>query len=364
MNRKKIFSLIISMLVIVPMMFALSACKHEHKFSKDWTRSETEHWHICTVKGCKETSPKEAHTFENNVCSECGGVKAGMQAKIGTGTTAKAYATILEAIEAAENDSTIYIVNDIELTNSILIDKDLTFDFGGHKISSLEGIFDVANTRAESKLTLKNGTINTDKWGVWLQNRAYLKVENTFTINANVNSTHTNKNAVTVTKGARADIYGKLNVKGETFALSGNGSVGDGNVIINIYNGAEITSELGSAIYMPNSAQLNILGGKIVGKTAVYIKSATTNINGGEFISTSTEYTEYQYYGNGANNTGDAIVIDACGYNGGNPIVNITNATITLSSDKTHAIAYYTYNGNTATINNTTSYEVFEPAKV
>ena len=387
-KRKSLLQFFCAMLLIVPLAFIMSACGHKHNFSEQWTSDKDSHWHICTEKDCDEVSDKANHTAGNwevdtaatcttagtkhkectecgyvmetetidatghsyveGVCTACGDIQEGYEAKVSNATSAKAYTTLQEAIVAAQNDDTITLAKDIEIATLIPIDKDLTIDFAGHKIDATSGVFDVAYNRANSKLILKNGTINTEKWGVWLQNSAYLKVDSDFTINANITRANTTANAVTIVQGSTADIYGKLNVVGETFALSGNGSAGDGDVTINIYNGAEIKSLESSAIYMPNTGNLNIYGGTIAGKTALYIKSGTTTISGGKFVSVAQEYREYEFYGNGANYTGDAIIVDACGYPGDNPTLTISNAEFELASNDVHKVAHYKYNGNEA----------------
>jgi hypothetical protein len=86
--------------------------------------------------------------------------------------------------------------------------------------------------------------------------------------------------------------------------------------------GGKITSDV-IAIYQPQSGSLNISGGIITGSTAVYAKSGTTNITGGTLIGNG-EKVDYTYHGSGANATGDALVIDNCGYPGGTPEVSIT----------------------------------------
>ena len=45
-------------------MFLFSACgKHEHSFSGDWTKTESQHWHACKDKNCEEKSDLGDHDF-------------------------------------------------------------------------------------------------------------------------------------------------------------------------------------------------------------------------------------------------------------------------------------------------------------
>ena len=63
-NRKK-SSLSIIVVLLMIFGFILSACaeRHVHKFDKNWTTSETEHWHKCLGDKCNGVSEKGAHDF-------------------------------------------------------------------------------------------------------------------------------------------------------------------------------------------------------------------------------------------------------------------------------------------------------------
>jgi hypothetical protein len=63
-KKKSIWALALSFMLFVPAMFLLSACgKHEHSFSDDWSKSETQHWHACTGKNCDEKKDLADHNF-------------------------------------------------------------------------------------------------------------------------------------------------------------------------------------------------------------------------------------------------------------------------------------------------------------
>lgn len=63
-KKKSIWALALSFMLFVPAVFLLSACgKHEHSFSSDWSKSETQHWHACTGKNCEEKSNLGDHDF-------------------------------------------------------------------------------------------------------------------------------------------------------------------------------------------------------------------------------------------------------------------------------------------------------------
>lgn len=63
-KKKSIWALVLAFMLFVPVMFLFSACgKHEHSFSSDWSKSETQHWHACAGKNCEEKSDLADHDF-------------------------------------------------------------------------------------------------------------------------------------------------------------------------------------------------------------------------------------------------------------------------------------------------------------
>ena len=63
-KKKSIWALVLAFMLFVPVMFLFSACgKHEHSFSSDWTKTESQHWHACTGKNCEEKSDLADHDF-------------------------------------------------------------------------------------------------------------------------------------------------------------------------------------------------------------------------------------------------------------------------------------------------------------
>lgn len=64
-KKKSIWAFVLAFMLVVPAMFLFSACgKHEHSFSSDWTKTESQHWHACTGKNCEEKSDLGDHDFE------------------------------------------------------------------------------------------------------------------------------------------------------------------------------------------------------------------------------------------------------------------------------------------------------------
>lgn len=248
------------------------------------------------------------------------------------------YETLAEAIAAAKAGDTVVLQKDVTIGGYQKIRKAITVDLGGNKLTSTDGGFDVY-----ADLTVKNGRMETVKWAAWAQNGAKLVIEKDVTIKTT--STDGNKGGITVQgNGSSVTVFGKIEAAGGA-AVSGIGNKDDGGVIINIEEGAVITctNKDGLGIYYPNTSELNIKGGTITGATGVYVKSGKTTVTGGTIIGTGVK-ADYKYYGNGGHATGDAFVVDTCGYPGGDPAVEIKGGTFKSEN----AAAVGSYFGNTA----------------
>ena len=127
----------------------------------------------------------------------------------------------------------------------------------------------------------------------------------------------------------------------EGYAVTTNGNAGQ-SATVTISGGTIRGAELG--VYAP-SGKWTITGGTIEGATGLYFKSNSLHISGNATIVGNGEARDYDYYGNGANYTGDALVIDSCGYPNGISDVSITGGTFRSANAK--AVACYTYQQNT-----------------
>lgn len=396
-KRKSFISFLITCCLMLSSLFVFTACgedePHKHEFSSAWSSNALYHWHASTCEHSDEVSDKarhdagswrtddnqhwlvcstcgyelserENHTYENFVC-ECGKTSEDAAVRLITPNGQIEYFGGLtqEAINAAEEDSNFLLLKDLTITAALSVDKNITIDFNGHTVTAynetdnrtlMAGGFDIAYRTSGARLSLYNGTLKTQKWGAWIQNGGYLLVGKDFTIHANT-ALLTNANAVTVVEqGSQVDIEGTVEVEGETFCVSGNGSVGDGGVTINVNDGARVIG--GSAgIYMPNEGFLNIGAATVSGQTAVYIKAGNTTINGATLVANGKQ-ADYVCRTNGADPTGDAIVLDSMGYPGGQP-PKLTIVSAEITSENGVAIAIYKVNDNEYEFSNETGYE-------
>ena len=267
--------------------------------------------------------------------------EGGAVAQIGE-TKYTALSTAYNAV-AGTTGNTVELLKDQSLTGVLerkIFDNtyEFTLDLGGKTITA-NGVYYTLNG---AKLTVTNGTIEA-KGGTLSQfftvNSGELNVTSTATIKGSGNVS-----PISVFGEATINTAGTLTGQ-NSFALSGNGTKDKGGYTFNI-TGGKLSSTNAPAIYHPNSGTLTISGGEIIGTTAVYQKSGTLNITGGT-ITGNGAAAGYTYNGNGANPTGDALVIDNCGYPGGAPTVNISGGT--FSSTNAKAVGSYAYNKDSST---------------
>ena len=137
------------------------------------------------------------------------------------------------------------------------------------------------------------------------------------------------------TSNVKITTAGELNSLSTQYATIQAGGTAT-NITVNIVGGS-VTGTC-EGVYFPCTTDLNISGGTITGTTAVYHKSGKLNISGGKLIGTGDK-VEYVHSGNGCGATGDALVIEACDYPGGVPVVSITGGEFISQNNK--AIGYY-----------------------
>ncbi len=216
-------------------------------------------------------------------------------------------------------------------TEDIIITEDTVWDLQGKTYELKDG----ACIRVESgTLTVKNGTINADidAFYVVSKGNAVLNLE------SDVNVTARDCCVVLKNQGAVLNTEANLvSTSGDYAPIQGNGSAG--GIKVNITGGTIKSEDVG--VYFPSKTELNISGGTIEGKSAIYHKSGKLTISGGKFVANGSK-AEYVHNGNGCNATGDALVIEACDYPDGVPVVDITGGT--FISKNADAIGYYQQN--------------------
>lgn len=208
--------------------------------------------------------------------------------------------------------------------SSMYKNQSVTLDLGGKTLSvntSVKRNYCISVLHG-CTLTIKNGTISMNPTSEIKSNGIYIDGENSkVIIESDAKISASGVSAVTIIGNATLESAGTLSATG-SFAIAGNGSTGNGGYTVNI-TGGSVSSTDEAAIYHPNSGTITISGGCITGSTGIYQKSGTLTVTGGTITGNGVA-ADYTYNGNGANATGDAIVVDNCGYPGGAPVPTIS----------------------------------------
>ncbi|MBP5492703.1 MAG: DUF4214 domain-containing protein [Clostridiales bacterium] len=309
------------------------------------------------------------------------------------------YATVSEAFSAAQAGDTITLTADSTVTSLPNVDKSITLDLNGHVLTDTStsmyvlaitsgATFTVKDSSAAANgkfsyvatsgiyascgfFTLESGTLESGSAFVVSVYEGGITV-NGGTINAlntkgyalytfNQNGPFINVNGGTINSSgygvAFSDCSGSFTMTGGTinaalFGLSTNGM--NKNAVKMTLSGGTISSNT-IGVYIP-SGDMTISGGTVTGETAVYIKSGSLTIVGGTLNGTG-DAKGYQYYGKGAYPTGDALVVDNCGYPNGAPKVIISGGTFTSKNAKD--VGTYAYGSGNSPVSGFISGGVF-----
>ena len=242
------------------------------------------------------------------------------------------YETLQAAITAAASGEKVVLLKDV--TETVTVTKDLTIDLGGKTLNGGEYTFSDGSKEFRA-LTAYAGTVTVQNGAISGRVNVYDASNVTIAANVTIENRPLNGNdayGISVwgdgtygedgCKTPTLNLYGKVNVTGSSFGVCTNGT-DMSKPVINIYDGAEITGEI--AVYLPSGA-LTVYGGALTGKTALYFKSTDLDIRGGTFTGNGASEA-YVHNGNGANATGDAVVIESCGYPAGVGTVSISGGT-------------------------------------
>jgi len=246
--------------------------------------------------------------------------------------------------EKVEAGGTVTLINDITLSETINITKDVVIEGNGNTITSSASKAFVIKDGAT--VTVKDCTINASTDGFYLgvkdvdgdsAETAILNINSGATVNAGeccvVVYAGTLNTAGTLTGNT------KLDDEDSYAAVQGSGNLGkNATTVINV-TGGSITNNTDLAIYQPQAGQLNISGGTITGTTAVYVKAGSLNVTGGTLVATGTK-ADYNTNNDGGDSTGDTVVIEAY-KDSYNPMGTIELNGGTFNSANAEAVATY-----------------------
>lgn len=293
------------------------------------------------------------------------------------------FGSLSDAIAAAKAGDTVQLIADSSAAGAVTIDKDITIDLNGYTFTDTSADYALAVSN-KATVTIKDsseeekgyfisesaaglyafeGNLVIDSGTIESGTKAISVKEGTVTLNGGlVECSNIEGYAVYAFEGDAATIkvaggsvdsagYGigigdnaatveisDGSISAVNFALATNGS-SEKDAKVTISGGHIASGTIG--VYQP-SGEFTLTGGTISGATAYYIKSGTLNISGGK-LSANGEKTDRVVNNNGADATGDALVIDNCGYPKGEPKVNIAGGE--FDSDKATAVGKYASEG-------------------
>lgn len=260
------------------------------------------------------------------------------------------YETLQDAINAAENDQKIYLLRDITVTDTVKFDKaglNIAIDLQGHTITGdkcralqvIDGNLALHNdssaTMGEAVITSTGIATASSVIRVGDGDHRQARGENMKSPELDIAAGVTVK--AVCSYGITVFGYGeeKLTVNGNVISTAPTNASYDGCAISTVgedkttanvtINGGTITAENTNAIYMPSGNLFVYNDATVKGLTGIYAKSGNVQIKGAKIYGTG-EATDYSYYGNGGIPTGDALVLDSCGYPNGAPTVNYDGA--------------------------------------
>lgn len=283
----------------------------------------------------------------------------------------KGYETLQQAIDAADNGATIVLLRDITVTSTVKFDKageEITIDLQSHKITGdkcralhvIDGTLQINNTTAnngEAVITSTGIATASSVIRVGDGDHRQAQAENMKSPELDIAAGVTVK--AVCSYGITVFGYGmeKLTVNGKVISTATTNASYDGCAISTVgedkttanvtINGGTITAENTNAIYMPSGNLFVYNDATVKGLTGIYAKSGNVQIKGAKIYGTG-EAKDYSYYGNGGIPTGDALVLDSCGYPNGAPTVNYDGAeNAYFESTNAKPIGSYATEGNT-----------------
>ena len=241
------------------------------------------------------------------------------------------YTSLQAAFDAAVAGETVKLLTNAEVTEQLLVRKGKTFnlDLAGFTVEytgesllkrGVIGIMYGGALTVQDSSSEKSGAIRSGS-------NAYAAISMTVPGDSNSES------AVLTVKGGTLEGY--------YYGITGNGD--RGNTKVFIQGGTVKGTDTG--IYHPQSGMLVISGGTVEGATGVYAKAGSPITVSGGTVKGTGENVPFVHAGGGFNSTGDAFVVENCGYPGGAPVPSVTGGT--FESTNAAPVASYFYGDNT-----------------
>ena len=175
---------------------------------------------------------------------------------------------------------------------------------------TLNGVKVTLDLNGKTLSVVKNDAMEIQRGVIHLADKADLTINDATGKGTIAPGESTTWAAVTVYKGSKLTVNGG-ELKGYSYGISGNGSIGYGDTEITINGGVikgegDKTGTLG--IYHPQSGTLTINKGEIIGDLGIEIRSGELNVNGGT-ITGIYKPTTVKPNGNGPTTNGAGIAV-------------------------------------------------------
>lgn len=249
------------------------------------------------------------------------------------------YASLEEAVTSATDDDTITLTNNVDLTSTLEISKNMTLDLNGHNVSA-SGVRAIQVMENELVIT---GSGNIEVTEMSNEDSSVIRVGQNankaakLTIDQNVTVTTIKGYGISIFNGASGNSATEeveLVIKGTVSstnrpAISGVGNIHNGTTNIIIDTTATVSTTEENAIYFPCAGTLTI-NGHVEGKGGIEMKSGSASVIGETAVIKATEETTAtSVNNNGCSTSGYAVaVVENAGYKG-QPKIEIKGGTIT-----------------------------------
>ena len=271
------------------------------------------------------------------------------------------YSTLEEAISSASGNDVISLISDVNLSDSLEINKVVNINLNGNDITADEKVFMVNG----GILTLTGkGTIRETKpnYGAIMlvgstnssdEKYSVVSVGKDVTLEgwSGIFINHDSKKSY----GVHVDIEGKINAVNDTSGGTGIGIYVNGHIkeeeghpVVNIMDGAEVKST-GNGLYIAGYSTFNIGDVYIEGnESAIGIKSGKLIIDGATLVCNGEDYTPTSGYQNGIKPSGATIQIESNNGYKGKMEIDISSGNLT--SENSNVIYEYIGRGTDSQI--------------
>ncbi len=252
------------------------------------------------------------------------------------------YATFEEALSnvTAENNK-IVLLDDVALSGTVQVTKDVTIDLNGHKITAVNRLFMVQG--CTFTVTGKGSLEETapDYAPIVIKGSNNVADKKYTVVNVDKDVTLSGWSGVFVTPykasgapyayGVEINLNGTINAQRDSGKADGNTIYINGQIqhlenapVVNISETAKLNN---FGIYAAGYATWNINGANISGENAgIALKSGVFNIENATISSTGEDNTPTEGWSNGVNASGTAIQVESNKGYAGNIVLNIKNS--------------------------------------